>query len=68
MSLYHLYPHLHPRSAQLIALDISRTFPKLCMFQSDGPYFTPLQGLLGAYVFFRPDIGYVSVSVCGRKG
>eukprot|EP00048_Salpingoeca_helianthica_P021415 m.12141 g.12141 ORF g.12141 m.12141 type:complete len:491 (+) comp5959_c0_seq2:135-1607(+) len=46
-------------SAQLISLDISRTFPKLCMFQNDGPYFTPLQGLLGAYVFFRPDIGYV---------
>eukprot|EP00047_Mylnosiga_fluctuans_P022055 m.112588 g.112588 ORF g.112588 m.112588 type:complete len:497 (-) comp9119_c0_seq2:468-1958(-) len=46
-------------SVQLIGLDISRTYPKLCMFQTEGPFYHPLLGLLGAYVFFRPDVGYV---------
>lgn len=43
----------------VIELDISRTFPILCIFQQGGPYSEVLHSLLAAYVCFRPDIGYV---------
>ena len=43
----------------LIRLDVSRTFPQLCIFQAGGPYFQLLHNVLGAYVCYRPDIGYV---------
>ncbi|XP_068161358.1 TBC1 domain family member 12-like isoform X3 [Antennarius striatus] len=43
----------------LIAQDISRTFSSLCVFQKGGPYHSLLQSILGAYVCFRPDVGYV---------
>ncbi|OWR42413.1 SWI/SNF-related matrix-associated actin-dependent regulator of chromatin subfamily B member 1 [Danaus plexippus plexippus] len=46
-------------SMELIQLDISRTFPHLCIFQPGGPYFDVLHELLAAYVCYRPDIGYV---------
>lgn len=46
-------------SAHLIRLDVSRTFPQLGIFQESGPYFDVLHCLLGAYVVYRPDIGYV---------
>ncbi|RZF49182.1 hypothetical protein LSTR_LSTR008468 [Laodelphax striatellus] len=46
-------------SVQLIQLDISRTFPNLCIFQQGGPYYDMLHCLLGAYVCYRPDVGYV---------
>lgn len=46
-------------SVDLIQLDVSRTFPQLCIFQAGGPYHKLLQGLLGAYVCYRPDVGYV---------
>ncbi|XP_050301321.1 TBC1 domain family member 12-like [Anthonomus grandis grandis] len=42
-----------------IELDISRTFPNLCIFQQGGPYSDVLHSLLAAYVCFRPDVGYV---------
>ena len=48
---------------QLIRLDVSRTFPNLCIFQSGGPYYQLLHNILGAYVCYRPDIGYVQVSL-----
>lgn len=48
-------------SMELIQLDISRTFPNLCIFQPGGPYFDVLHELLAAYVCYRPDIGYVQV-------
>uniref|UniRef100_A0A8C4WSY8 TBC1 domain family, member 12b n=1 Tax=Eptatretus burgeri TaxID=7764 RepID=A0A8C4WSY8_EPTBU len=46
-------------SLELITLDISRTFPSLCIFQKGGPYHSTLQNVLGAYTCYRPDIGYV---------
>lgn len=46
---------------ELIRLDVSRTFPQLCIFQRGGPYFDLLHNILGAYVCYRPDIGYVQV-------
>ena len=45
-------------AADLIKLDVSRTFPQLGLFQENGPYHEVLSELLGAYVAFRPDIGY----------
>uniref|UniRef100_UPI00358DFFC1 TBC1 domain family member 14-like isoform X2 n=1 Tax=Myxine glutinosa TaxID=7769 RepID=UPI00358DFFC1 len=46
-------------SLELIKLDISRTFPTLCIFQKGGPYHNVLQNILGAYTCYRPDVGYV---------
>ena len=46
-------------AADLIKLDVSRTFPQLGLFQENGPYNQALRTLLGAYVTHRPDIGYV---------
>nr|XP_027237732.1 TBC1 domain family member 14-like [Penaeus vannamei] len=43
----------------LIRLDVSRTFPNLCIFQKGGPYHDPLHNILGAYACYRPDVGYV---------
>ncbi|VDO39959.1 unnamed protein product [Onchocerca flexuosa] len=48
---------------ELIHLDICRTFPHLGFFQKGGPYEELLLDLLGAYVCYRPDIGYVQ-SMC----
>ncbi|KAG5313016.1 TBC14 protein, partial [Pseudoatta argentina] len=42
-----------------IRLDVSRTFPTLCVFQEGGPLFDSLQGILAAYAVYRPDVGYV---------
>lgn len=50
-------------SMELIQLDIARTFPHLCIFQPGGPYFDVLHELLAAYVCYRPDIGYIQVSL-----
>ncbi|KAB7506745.1 TBC1 domain family member 12 [Armadillidium nasatum] len=44
---------------KLIQLDVSRTFPHLCIFQDGGPFHDPLHNILGAYVLYRPDVGYV---------
>ncbi|XP_064629888.1 TBC1 domain family member 14-like isoform X2 [Lineus longissimus] len=46
-------------SVELIKLDVSRTFPQLCIFQRGGPYHDMLHSLLGAYACYRPDVGYV---------
>ncbi|XP_014676975.1 PREDICTED: TBC1 domain family member 14-like [Priapulus caudatus] len=46
-------------SVELIRLDVSRTFPHLCIFQKGGPYHDLLQNMLGAYACYRPDVGYV---------
>ncbi|XP_054914493.1 TBC1 domain family member 14 isoform X1 [Poeciliopsis prolifica] len=46
-------------SLELIKLDISRTFPQLCIFQQGGPYYDVLHSILGAYTCYRPDVGYV---------
>ncbi|XP_035375610.1 TBC1 domain family member 14 isoform X2 [Electrophorus electricus] len=46
-------------SLELIKLDISRTFPSLCIFQQGGPYHDVLHSVLGAYTCYRPDVGYV---------
>ncbi|KAJ8911434.1 hypothetical protein NQ315_005967, partial [Exocentrus adspersus] len=46
-------------SMDVIQLDISRTFPHLCIFQEGGPYSETLHSLLAAYVCYRPDVGYV---------
>ncbi|XP_012229894.1 TBC1 domain family member 14-like isoform X2 [Linepithema humile] len=46
-------------SLAAIRLDVSRTFPTLCVFQEDGPLSDSLQGILAAYAVYRPDVGYV---------
>ncbi|XP_011695167.1 PREDICTED: TBC1 domain family member 14-like isoform X1 [Wasmannia auropunctata] len=46
-------------SLAAIRLDVSRTFPTLCVFQEGGPLFNSLQGILAAYAVYRPDVGYV---------
>lgn len=46
-------------TVELIHLDVSRTFPSLGIFQKGGPYYDLLLKLLGAYVCYRPDVGYV---------
>lgn len=46
-------------TVDLIWLDVSRTFPHLCIFQEGGPYYDMLHSLLGAYATYRPDVGYV---------
>uniref|UniRef100_A0A3B1JP63 TBC1 domain family member 14 n=1 Tax=Astyanax mexicanus TaxID=7994 RepID=A0A3B1JP63_ASTMX len=46
-------------SLELIKLDISRTFPSLCIFQKGGPYHDVLHSILGAYTCYRPDVGYM---------
>uniref|UniRef100_A0A8C5VWY3 Rab-GAP TBC domain-containing protein n=1 Tax=Microcebus murinus TaxID=30608 RepID=A0A8C5VWY3_MICMU len=46
-------------SLELTELDISRTFPNLCIFQQGGPYRDMLHSILGAYTCYRPDVGYV---------
>jgi len=43
----------------LIRLDVSRTFPQLGIFQKGGPYHQLLQNVLGVYVCYRPDLGYI---------
>ncbi|XP_063972457.1 TBC1 domain family member 14-like [Diachasmimorpha longicaudata] len=42
-----------------ITLDVSRTFPALCVFQENGPLNEPLRSVLAAYCVYRPDVGYV---------
>lgn len=51
----------HPVNECLAAikLDVSRTFPTLCVFQDGGPLAESLQGVLAAYAVYRPDVGYV---------
>ncbi|XP_046472709.1 TBC1 domain family member 14 [Neodiprion pinetum] len=51
----------HPANEWLasIKLDVSRTFPTLCVFQEGGPLAESLQGVLAAYAVYRPDVGYV---------
>ncbi|EDO36872.1 predicted protein, partial [Nematostella vectensis] len=44
---------------ELIMLDVSRTFPSLCIFQEGGPFHDVLHSILGAYTCYRPDVGYV---------
>ena len=46
-------------SLEFIKLDISRTFPNLCIFQQGGPYRNMLHSILGAYTCYRPHVGYV---------
>uniref|UniRef100_A0A0B6ZTS7 Rab-GAP TBC domain-containing protein n=2 Tax=Arion vulgaris TaxID=1028688 RepID=A0A0B6ZTS7_9EUPU len=46
-------------SVKVIKLDVSRTFPHLCIFQKGGPFYDLLHNLLGAYACYRPDVGYV---------
>ncbi|XP_050445946.1 TBC1 domain family member 14-like [Cataglyphis hispanica] len=46
-------------SLAAIRLDVSRTFPTLCVFQESGPLSNSLQGILAAYAVYRPDVGYV---------
>lgn len=52
-------PSSKESSVELIKLDVSRTFPQLCIFQKGGPYHDLLHSLLGAYACYRPDVGYV---------
>ena len=42
-----------------IDVDLTRTFPQLAFFSRGGTYHRPLQQVLGAYCFYRPDCGYV---------
>ncbi|XP_039643545.1 TBC1 domain family member 12-like isoform X4 [Perca fluviatilis] len=46
-------------SLEVIARDISGVLPSLGVFQKGGPYHDLLQSILGAYICYRPDVGYV---------
>lgn len=46
-------------TVELIVMDVSRTFPSLCIFQEGGPFHDVLHSILGAYTCYRPDVGYV---------
>lgn len=46
-------------SLAAIILDVSRTFPTLCVFQEGGPLSESLRDILAAYAVYRPDVGYV---------
>lgn len=46
-------------TVELIMMDVSRTFPSLCIFQEGGPFHDVLHSILGAYTCYRPDVGYV---------
>ncbi|XP_070210065.1 TBC1 domain family member 14-like isoform X2 [Littorina saxatilis] len=52
-------PSSKEASVKVIKLDVSRTFPQLCIFQKGGPYHDLMHNLLGAYACYRPDVGYV---------
>ncbi|CAL4141674.1 unnamed protein product [Meganyctiphanes norvegica] len=52
-------PEDNESTIDLIRLDVSRTFPHLCIFQKGGPYQDPLHHILGAYACYRPDVGYM---------
>lgn len=52
---------------ELIHLDVQRTFPTLGIFQEGGPYYDLLLDLLCAYVCYRPDVGYVRLSLLSDK-
>lgn len=52
-------PSSKEASIKVIKLDVSRTFPQLCIFQKGGPYHDLMHNLLGAYACYRPDVGYV---------
>lgn len=43
----------------LIELDLPRTFPKLSLFNEEGPFYQQLWDILETYSIFRPEIGYV---------
>lgn len=46
-------------SLQVIRLDVSRTFPMLGIFQSEGSHQQNLHDLLAAYVAYQPTLGYL---------
>ncbi|KAM3184154.1 hypothetical protein ACTXT7_008945 [Hymenolepis weldensis] len=46
-------------SLQVIQLDVSRTFPMLGVFQSEGSHLRNLHDLLAAYVAYQPTLGYL---------
>ncbi|XP_078100934.1 TBC1 domain family member 12-like isoform X2 [Sander vitreus] len=46
-------------SLEIITRDISGVLPSLGVFQKGGPYHDLLQSILGAYICYRPDVGYV---------
>lgn len=50
---------LHKDYVTAIKLDVSRTFPGLCVFQKNGPLHESLNSVLAAYCVLQPDIGYL---------
>ncbi|EGC33543.1 drainin [Dictyostelium purpureum] len=50
---------LETTNMNLILQDIQDTFPQLMIFQKNGPLHSDLIDVLGAYICYRPDIGYV---------
>mgnify|MGYP002393511505 FL=1 len=51
-----------------IQRDLGRTFPELNLFQPGYPLHDPLWHVLDAFVAYRPDIGYVCVSITSSRG
>ncbi|XP_008480143.2 TBC1 domain family member 12-like [Diaphorina citri] len=50
---------LYDNTITQIRLDISRTFPHLCLFQNEGPYYNTLHYMLASYVSYNTRISYV---------
>ncbi|XP_011309352.1 TBC1 domain family member 14-like [Fopius arisanus] len=57
--LNELREKVNHESLVAIRLDVSRTFPVLCVFQEEGPLNEPLRSVLAAYCVYRPEVGYV---------
>ena len=60
-------PHLLGAEGSLKVLDkdMPRTFNNLGVFRKGGPLEVPLRDVLEAYIFYRPDVGYVQVLAAG---
>eukprot|EP00388_Colpodella_angusta_P043297 GDKK01059051.1.p1 GENE.GDKK01059051.1~~GDKK01059051.1.p1 ORF type:complete len:619 (-),score=123.00 GDKK01059051.1:72-1928(-) len=46
-------------SLEVIWVDLPRTFGSTGLFCPGGALYTPAVGVLGSWVYFRPDVGYV---------
>jgi hypothetical protein len=46
-------------SIDLVDGDVPRTFADLAVFTSEGPFYRQLHEVLQAFVYFRPELGYV---------
>lgn len=49
----------HEHSIKVLEKDLPRTYKELGFFHNGGPLEESLRATLEAYIFYRPDVGYV---------